>query len=118
MQAFSFIEFARRVYAECDDVHAQRFLLPALYGGNNSNNRYAAAFVLESPSVSFTAKRWQRATSVDEAVANHRRIFHEWAYAGKARTVFDAVDQAVVGEPSRATASCIAFFERYYITNL
>jgi hypothetical protein len=117
MEGFDFYEFARQVYAECKGVHAQRFLLPALYGGCQTGE-YEAAFVLESPSVSFTEKRWQRASSPEDAVHTHRRIFHEWAYTGKARILFDAVDRATLGEISRATASCGAFFHRYYVTDI
>jgi hypothetical protein len=117
MTDFDFLEFARRVYAECGGAHAQQFLLPALYGGTQPAT-YEAAFVLESPSVSFTEKRWQRVNSSSDAVQAHRRIFHEWAYTGKARILFDAVDRAVLREISRATASRDAFFDRYYITDI
>lgn len=117
MPDFDFSEFARKVYAERKGLHAQRFLLPALYGGQQSGT-YEAAFVLESPSVSFTEKRWQRVSSAEEAVQTHRRIFHEWAYAGKSRILFEAIDRAILGDATRESASRDAFFFRYYVTDI
>src|SRR5688500_12715179 len=103
MSHFDFADFARTIYSEKSGAHAEPFLLPALYGGSATDG-YEAVFVLEAPSVSFTEARWKRCDSANIAVQQHRRIFHEWAYRGKAAHLFVAMDKAT----GVADAHCIA----------
>ena len=104
---FRFEEFAKDIYREISNAHRQPFLLPALYGGEFSEELYEALFVLEAPSVSFTEARWKQCNTAEDAIRNHRRIFLDWAYSGKQAHLFNLF-----------MTSSTDFYRRFYVTDV
>jgi hypothetical protein len=90
--SFDFTAFAQKIYCDSPEIYLvppaiekeERFLLPALYGGEvgdgDSRGRFEALIVLEAPSISFTKAAWNRywtkqCASPEEAISRHREIF-------------------------------------------
>lgn len=111
---FDFIDFARGIYAENSDACEDRYLLPALYGGEidhgETGGRFKALVVLEAPSVSFTKDRWTQCATIEDAITRHREIFFEWAFIEPQADLF----RSLVGKPSTVQD----FFRRLYITDV
>lgn len=124
---FDFIAFARKIYSENPEIYisprtiekGERFLLPALYGGDTlsqgSSGAFEALVVLEAPAVPFTSREWRKrwtkpCTTAEEAVNRHREIFFRWAFHGSQARLF----RGLVGE------ACTSgdFFARLYITDI
>ena len=106
-----------------DDVRValeERFLLPALYGGEVGHEQSSASFeamvVLEAPSVQFTRKEWKTwaepCASPAEAINRHRKIFFKWAFAEQSHD--DLFRGLLGGKPSTEEE----FFRRLYITDI
>ena len=119
--AFNFTEFAREIYSNSPDIYVEplriedRFLLPALYGGEAAHGEVSGPFkaliVLEEPSRSFTKDRWTQCTTPEEAIVRHREIFFEWAFEKPERAELFRI---FVDNPSTARD----FFRRVYITDI
>ena len=125
---FDFCGFARQIYADSPDIDqkplqlnvGEKFLLPALYGGNATGNdadgTFQALVVLEAPSVRFTRENWKSPTdsfdcaSAVEAVSRHRRIFFKWASSGLQAELFRIL------VPKFSTPD--ELFRRLYITDI
>ena len=98
----------------------ERFLLPALYGGEAGHGQASKSFealvVLEAPSVPFTRKEWRTwgapCASPAEAIHRHRKIFFKWAFAEqRSAELFSGL---LGGKPPTAEE----FFQRLYITDI
>jgi hypothetical protein len=113
---FNFTEFARSIYTESARVHPEPFLLPACYGGEQTET-YEALFVLEAPSVPFTERRWCTCGTVEAAIQMHREVFIKWAYRGKPAQLFTAVDKLLLND-ALPPLNRSDFFRRYYVTDL
>ncbi len=144
---FDFITFAREVYSDSpktypvpislraranagldltlDRQHVatameERFLRPALYGGETHNEQAGESFealvVLEAPSVPFTRREWKNyevpCASPEEAVSRRRKIFFKWAF-GEQRQA-ELFGGLLGGKP----ATEVEFFQRLYITDI
>lgn len=116
---FDFLAFARLIYRERRGAHPERFLLPALYGGE-SRRRFEALLVLEAPSVQFTVDRWKACRSAEQAVRCHREIFLNWADRGKQAHLFQALSENGLASAtaSHRVRSRASFFHRFYITDV
>jgi hypothetical protein len=145
--AFDFPTFAQEIYSEnpkiypvpiplraqvnagidpalnADDVRIaleERFLLPALYGGEagqgQASEPFEALVVLEAPSVPFTRKEWktwaESCASPAEAINRHRKIFFKWAFAERSHA--DLFSGLLGGKPPTEEE----FFRRLYITDI
>jgi hypothetical protein len=137
---FDFLDFARTIYSENPGVYEvpmslraqvnanidsnvvnvdalriaieEKFLLPALYGGDASDgDMFEALVVLEAPARPFTKERWKTPCATpEEAVSRHRKIFFEWAFRGLQAELF----YGLVGRPPTPEI----FFRRLYITDV
>ena len=98
----------------------EKFLLPALYGGEVdqalANQTFEAAVVLEAPSVPFTRKEWKTwaapCATPAEAINRHRKIFLKWAFAEQCHA--ELFSGLLGGKPATAEE----FFRRLYITDI
>jgi hypothetical protein len=119
LTSFDFTEFARNIYREKLEAHRLPFLLPALYGGELSQN-YEALFVLEAPSVSFTEKHWRPCHTTEMAIQTHRAIFLKWAYRSKRAHLFKSLEQTDSESTllSPIGLSNTEFFRRFYVTDI
>src|SRR5271170_6410863 len=91
---------------------ADKYLLPALYGGDAAEGgRFEAMVVLEAPAMPFTRARWKTpCVTPEEAICRHRKIFFEWAFRGLQAELFSGL---LVGKPPKPED----FFRRLYITD-
>ncbi|MGO9095482.1 MAG: hypothetical protein ACLQGV_09690 [Bryobacteraceae bacterium] len=106
---------------DADDVRIaleERFLLPALYGGEEGqeSETFEAMVVLEAPSVPFTRKEWKTwaapCATPEEAISRHRKIFFKWAFAERCSA--ELFGGLLGGTPATAEE----FFRRLYITDI
>lgn len=112
---FDFLGFAQSIYREKADIHREKYLLPALYGGQppdgKADRKFKAMVVLEAPSLSFTEKRWRSGCqNVDDAIDMHRQIFFDWAQTGDQAALFRLLAPGV--------AKMEEFFQTLYITDV
>jgi hypothetical protein len=109
------------LYAEdVRTVTEERFLLPAVYGGEVGTEKLRTTFealvILEAPSVPFTREEWKKykspcATPAD-AIDRHRKIFFKWAFDKQLpRKLFTGLLRDEPATPEE-------FFRRLYITDI
>lgn len=98
----------------------ERFLLPALYGGEagqgQASDPFEALVVLEAPSVPFTRREWKAraepCASPADAIKRHREIFFKWAFAEQRHA--ELFSGLLGAKPSTEEE----FFRRLHITDM
>jgi hypothetical protein len=115
---FNFTDFAREIYYENSEVREEKFLLPALYGGNladgEGRGKFKALVVLQNPLFTFTRERWRtQCATPEDAVERHREIFFQW-WRLRQNPELTELFRIFVDKPSTAEE----FFQRVYVTDI